>query len=202
MSTLDRSVALLSSVRGTDKVLMMIQYASKLIVWGHPSLTKRVMGLAAPVGDCRILLRFSGLIAMLLWIITCEKNPSSDEQVRLLTRLQNISNVLYYPLEHVYYLAAHDVIKLNPSNLNAVGMWSCRFWMVSTFLCIAQINREQALNKKEIRKLQIKDIKEYKNENSVRLLALEKNQEALLVNLVINCAYVPLTLVNYNLLRV
>lgn len=56
----------LDSVRGTDKVLMFIQYASKLAIFQlvalNPAstLAPRLANLAEPVSDFRILLRYYG----------------------------------------------------------------------------------------------------------------------------------------------
>jgi hypothetical protein len=55
LETLDKTCRFLNSVRGTDKVFMLIQYASKIINWHlrslNPSspLAARIANLAGPV---------------------------------------------------------------------------------------------------------------------------------------------------------
>jgi hypothetical protein len=56
----------LDSVRGTDKTLMLVQYASKIIIWFvskrdvNSLLGKRISNLVGPVADFRMLLRYYG----------------------------------------------------------------------------------------------------------------------------------------------
>ncbi|KAJ3380094.1 hypothetical protein HDU92_006205, partial [Lobulomyces angularis] len=81
-----------------------------------------------------MLLRYYGLIPLVQWIIHSEKNPP-----KRLNRLQNGANLLYYPLEHIYWLAAHEVIPLSEEMKNKIGMWSTRFWASYVVLYFAQL---------------------------------------------------------------
>ena len=83
----------------------MVQYTSKILNWylkkqdPKSTFAQRIQNFASPVSDFRILLRYYGLIPMLQWILYSEKNPSKNENIKWLTRLQNVMNVCYYPLE-------------------------------------------------------------------------------------------------------
>ena len=87
----------------------------------------------------------------------------------------------YYPLEHIYYMLAHDIIpatfavptlasfipfvaskssgRLVTLNKGAFGMWSCRFWAAYIILQFAHMQedfnllkiREKAVSKSKVR---------------------------------------------------
>ncbi|KAK9764698.1 hypothetical protein K7432_007601 [Basidiobolus ranarum] len=136
---LDRLVKLFSTFRGNDKVLMLIQYTCKIltIYFNHrkrPVLASRIANLGGPAADFRVLLRFSGLIPMLQWILAVERDPPASRTLLWVERLQNLSMVLYYPLEHVYWLAAHQIIPVSTAKNNKISLWSCRFWAAYVIL--------------------------------------------------------------------
>jgi hypothetical protein len=123
----------LDSVRGTDKTLMLVQYSSKLIIWYlkklNPSspFAARIANFAGPVSDFRILLRYygilmlmTGLIPLVKWILDTERSPDPNPRLQLLGRLQNIVNLLYYPLEHAYWLGLHQVIPMSDKTRDKV----------------------------------------------------------------------------------
>ena len=86
---------------------MFVQYFSKIICWYlkkvNPSSTfaTRILNLSGPVSDFRVLLRYYGMIPMIRWTIDVETNPDPNPRIQVLLRLQNLSNLCYYPLEHV-----------------------------------------------------------------------------------------------------
>src|SRR4051794_11331953 len=47
-----------------------------------------------------------------------------------LRRLQNILMLLYYPLEHIWWLSYHKVISISENSMNKIGIWSCRYWAI------------------------------------------------------------------------
>ncbi|CAG8798176.1 45731_t:CDS:2, partial [Gigaspora margarita] len=60
--TLDRLVKFFNSVPSLDKLLALVQYFSKVLIWfllraGRTSLAERLNNLGVPVADLRILLR-------------------------------------------------------------------------------------------------------------------------------------------------
>jgi hypothetical protein len=83
----------------------LVQYVAKILIHHlkknneKSQLALRLSNLANPVSDFRILLRYYGLVPMLQWIIYSEANPSKNKNIQLLTRLQNVANACYYPLE-------------------------------------------------------------------------------------------------------
>ncbi|KAJ3114654.1 hypothetical protein HK100_001589 [Physocladia obscura] len=202
IETLDKLCRFLSSVRGTDKVLMLYSYVSKIAIARLQArdpksvLATRLRNFAIPVGDTRMLLRYYGLIPLFQWIIFSERNPPPTPFLRLVYRLQNLANLAYYPLEHVYYLASHKVINLTEETTNKIGMWSCRFWAAYVILYFLQLHQEHRLL--EMRQLQLTQRSRGNSEPKEILRAEQKSiandVEGLLVNTIINTAYFPLTL--------
>jgi hypothetical protein len=133
MNTLDRLCLLFNSVRGTDKAFMLIQYSSKLIIHQlqktkNKDLVCKIQNLVGPISDFRILLRYYALLPLFQYIISTEENPHPNRRIRLLTRLENAANAIYYPLEHTYWLALHNVISMDEKTRDKIGRWSCRCW--------------------------------------------------------------------------
>ncbi|CAG8507150.1 18859_t:CDS:2 [Acaulospora morrowiae] len=123
--TLNRLLKFLNSVPGTDKVLMFVQYFSKIIIWflsrvGKESLAGRIANISSPVGDFRILLRYYGLLSLVQWMIHIEHHPPATSLLLNIERIQNLTMVLYYPLEHIYWLAAHKNWNLELSFLGGL----------------------------------------------------------------------------------
>ncbi|KAI8587605.1 peroxisomal biogenesis factor 11 [Geranomyces variabilis] len=213
--TLDKACRFLGSVRGTDKVLMLIQYVSKILVWhlqrtglgaansgARAALITRILNFAGPVSDTRILLRYSGLIPLLQWTLQSEAAPSTSARSQFLVRAQNLCNFIYYPLEHTYWLALHNVIPVSPKNRDRIGIWSCRFWAAYVVLYFAQLyddhlnlkQREKALLNRKI-KVGGDDGSEAPHVSDVlaQVQALKDERKALTINSIINAAYFPLT---------
>ncbi|KAL2915327.1 hypothetical protein HK105_205192 [Polyrhizophydium stewartii] len=198
---LDKLCRFLGSVRGTDKALMFAQYSSKILIWylrkldAKSALAGRIANLAGPVSDFRILLRYYGLLPLVQWIIQSEKNPSPSPVIQTLTRLQNFVNVCYYPLEHVYWLALHNVIPMAEETRNKIGMWSCRFWAAYVVLYFYQLFEEKkALDQRRIEfKAAVADGASQDVVKAERA-AIRRQSQALLVNTIINAAYFPLTI--------
>ncbi|KAG0343892.1 hypothetical protein BG004_004907 [Podila humilis] len=207
--TLDHAVRFLSQVRGTDKLLMVIQYFSKIVVWyfmkrGRDSTAQRVKNLSGPISDFRILLRYYGLLPLVQWMQYVDNNPSPSSLLLLLDRLQNICNLIYYPLEHIYWLGAHEVIPISMDKTNRIAIWSCRFWAAYVVLQFAHLAEEyrlyQTRSKKVKAQIKAADIKaketgepadktEYKSE----LASLKAEKKGIIINTIINTGYLPLT---------
>ncbi|KAJ3294496.1 hypothetical protein HK104_003534 [Borealophlyctis nickersoniae] len=195
--TLDKLCRFLNSVRGTDKVLMLVQYSAKIVVWGMkrrdptPAGAIRLLNLAGPVSDFRILLRYYGLIPLLQWIAISESSPAPTPRLQFLTRAQNAVNLCYYPLEHAYWLGLHSVIPMSDKTRDRIGIWSCRFWAAYVVLYFAQLFEENRLINKRERALGKKVADEGVLVAERRALAEER--KGLLINGIINTAYFPLT---------
>ncbi|KAI8807008.1 peroxisomal biogenesis factor 11 [Cladochytrium replicatum] len=195
----------LDSVRGTDKALMLIQYISKVLAWrlnvraaavedGLSSpLASRLLNLAGPIGDFRILLRYYGLLPLIRWIILSELNPASSPKLQTLTRLQNLCNLFYYPLEHLYWLSAHKVLHFSDAVTSNLSKWSCRFWGGYVVLYYVQLFEEYQLLSDREKQLASSSSTDSKTDKEERI-AIKNEKYSLLVNSVINTAYFPMTI--------
>ncbi|KAI6108049.1 hypothetical protein F5141DRAFT_1215796 [Pisolithus sp. B1] len=176
-ATLDHLVRYLSTWSGTDKLFTLMQYTLKLVA---PVLIARArlqhrFGLrkeptrnvsssfakfADIIGDFRMLGRFCGLFPVLQWMISMERSPPPTRALLNIERLQGWSMLVYYPLEHLYYLRMHNLIPVAiPSiisltgrysrriNLNAgkLAVWSCRAWAVYVLLQFAHLLEDRKL---------------------------------------------------------
>ncbi|KAI9356216.1 peroxisomal biogenesis factor 11 [Zopfochytrium polystomum] len=199
--TLDKLCRFLSTVRGTDKVLMLTQYTSKIVIWhlrrANPNseLAVRIGNLYSPVADFRVLLRYNGLVSLIQWILYSEANPPPTPYLHLLYRLQNLVNLAYYPLEHIYWLGAHKVIPLSESKLAKIGMWSCRFWAAYVILYFFQLHQEAKILSRKSQELVDRAKRgEEKEALKVEHQTIANELNSLLLNTIINLAYFPLTI--------
>ncbi|GAA95316.1 uncharacterized protein L969DRAFT_44932 [Mixia osmundae IAM 14324] len=205
---LDHLVRYLSTWSGTDKVLMSYQYSSKLLIY---ILRRRQLksqsadslaGLSAIVSDARILLRFWGLLPIFQWLRGLEQTKSpTSARLHTIERLQGYSMLLYYPLEHTYYLAAHKIIKMSTETMNKIGLWSCRFWLVYVVLQLSHLYEESRILTRQVKAIR------QRRASSKRAPTQEQGQvqreedrevalksSAIFTELVINTGYAPLTL--------
>ncbi|KAI9011171.1 peroxisomal biogenesis factor 11 [Gaertneriomyces semiglobifer] len=204
-ATLDKLVRFLSSVRGTDKVLMFVQYFTKFLAKTarNPVTGQKFANLSSPISDTRILLRYYGLIPMLQWSLYSESHPHPNAKIALLTRFQNIANYCYYPLEHIYWLAAHKVISLKDATVAKIGVWSCRFWaayVVLYFLQLWEERKDMLLKKRRILSRRAELLSGDKGERAEFAKELEAEERQLreensswTKNVIVNAAYFPLT---------
>lgn len=128
---------------------------------------------------------------MLQWILYSEAHPMPTPRLQSLVRLQNLVNVLYYPLEHTYWLALHKVVDISDEKRDVIGMWSCRFWAAYVALYFVQLWEEA----KELKK-RMGVIKKEQDEDKRKVLKkqLRRDQVDWVTNVVVNAAYFPLTL--------
>ncbi|CAG8478316.1 10065_t:CDS:2 [Diversispora eburnea] len=195
--TLNRLVKFLNSVSGTDKVLMFVQYFSKIVIWslyrtGKKSLAESFANLSSPIGDFRILLRYYGLLPLIQWMIHIEHNPPPTSLLLNIERVQNLSMIIYYPLEHIYWLASHKIIKLSESKINKIGIWSCRFWAAYVLLQFWHLATEWSLLKRKRRDI-IKKVDEDEEEIRKQKRELKSEGERIFRETISSIGYLPLT---------
>jgi len=200
-------IRFLSSVGGTDKVLMTIQYASRIVYWhymkkGNIKAAKRLKNLEDPIDDFRILLRYYGLVPLIQWIVHVENNPPPSKLLLNINRMQNLVNVFYYPLEHTYWLGKHEVLPISKETNQKLHEWSCRLWSIYIILQFWNIWEEYKLLRQRENYINSIEMSEPKTEEELREKRslkkvknqLEKEKVTILMNLIINTAYLPLTL--------
>ncbi|KAG2047237.1 hypothetical protein BDR06DRAFT_964197 [Suillus hirtellus] len=219
--TLNHLVRYLSTWSGSDKFFTLIQYTLKLIVpflhWRarlqhRAGIRKDATSNAAPslasftsiIGDARMLGRFWGLLPIFQWMISMERNPPPTRTLHTIERLQGWSMLGYYPLEHLYYLRAHNLIPTSIPALSAILgrnskrislngnkliLWSSRFWLLYVVLQFAHLREDRKLlltRQRNLRKgkgLSVEDKED-----------LRKRWDSLWNELVANAANLPLAL--------
>lgn len=216
---LDHLIRFLNSVRGTDKVLMVsfflcfdkfmylplfqfIQYWSKVIIWfaqkrsaplktatAAISFIQRIQNFAGPVSDFRILLRYYGLLPMVQYMNYLEYNQPPSQLALTIERLQNWANIIYYPLEHIYWLGAHQVIPISEEKTNKIGMWSCRFWAAYVILEYGRLGEQyRNLKKREtglLKRIKAGDIETHEDPEA-EMASIKAERTSMIVNTCIN----------------
>ncbi|KAG2224459.1 hypothetical protein INT45_010525 [Circinella minor] len=198
---LDHLVRFLNTVRGTDKVLMFIQYWSKILIWllnkkAGGLAAKRIQNFAGPVSDFRILLRYYGLLPMVQYMNYLEYNKPASKLSLAIERVQNLSMIIYYPLEHVYWLSAHDVLPISEKKTNSIGIWSCRFWAAWVVIEYGRLAEQYRLLKKRetglLKRIKGGDI-ETNEDPEAEMASIKAERSSILINTLINSGYLPLT---------
>ncbi|KAI9323679.1 peroxisomal biogenesis factor 11 [Dichotomocladium elegans] len=200
---LDRLVRFLNTVRGTDKVLMFIQYWSKIIIWffsrngrGVTGVAARFQNLSSPVSDFRILLRYYGLLPMVQYMNYLEYHPPASRLALNIERIQNWCNICYYPLEHLYWLGAHNIIPFSEEKTNKISIWSCRFWAAYVILEYGRLAEQyRNLKKREtslLKRIKAGDI-ELEEDPEKEMASIKAERSSIFVNTMINSGYLPLT---------
>ncbi|KAH9818256.1 peroxisomal biogenesis factor 11 [Melampsora americana] len=196
---MERMSRLLSTTSGTDKCLMLIQYSALLLSKiDHPTsklaisskgLPQRFGALSGLISEARTTIRLLDLVAVVQWWRTLKESRGSVvSRILEIERLEVLSMLVYYPLEHIYFLTAKHVLSFSARTASKASLYSCRAWATYTFLhlsylwhCIQQLNREedqyleQDVEKKDRKKFQ-------------------EQRAALMNGVMINLAYAPLTL--------
>ena len=146
-----------------------------------------------------------GLLPILQWLISLERSPQPTRKLLTIERLQGWSMLAYYPLEHIYYLCSHGVVPSTiPSlsslfsatakpirlNLNALGMWSCRFWALYVVLQFAHLHEDRKLLK--IRERSLRKAKGT-GPSHLEKEELRHRWDAYWNEVVVNIGYLPLT---------
>ncbi|WFD34402.1 hypothetical protein MCUN1_001243 [Malassezia cuniculi] len=160
--TLDHAVRYLSTWSGTDKLLMITQYGSQVVMAvllalhrfrarlhlarsPESKLVPRIRNLYALVADARILFRIWGILPMIQWMISMERVPPPNRYLHTIERLQGWSMVIYCPMEAAAYLAMHKIINLSDRVQNKLWLWGCRFWLLYVVLQLAHVVEDNRL---------------------------------------------------------
>jgi len=167
MAELGQIVNFVGITNGTDKALMVVQFVAKNLALffqnSKPQLAQQLLNLAIPIGDTRMLLRFTGLIPLTNRIINGRVPSSPIEYV--IQRLIDVVAFLYFPFEHVYWLASHNVITLSKESQVWFSRWAVRFWAMNLslsfiklyFLYENEVNKESRVTEKDQRKQIVKE---------------------------------------------
>jgi Peroxisomal biogenesis factor 11 (PEX11) len=175
---LDKLTKWLSTVIGTDQLIMLIQYTldiithhmnahtlTKLLIAAQkflplhrllpaklpttPSpLATRLDLLSQKLGDARIFLRLHGIIPTYQWLLSVHDSPPSDPTLATVAKLQTYANMAYFPLENAAYLSSLNILPINKRLETDLWLWSCRFWACHVGLEFVRLYRERQIHNK------------------------------------------------------
>ncbi|KAH9815820.1 peroxisomal biogenesis factor 11 [Melampsora americana] len=196
---MERMSRLLSTISGTDKCLMLIQYSALLLskidhrtsrlAISSKGLPQRFGALSGLISEARTTIRLLDLVGVVQWWRTLKESRGSViSRILDIERLEVLSMLVYYPLEHIYFLTAKHVLPFSARTASKASLYSCRAWATYTFLhlsylwhCIQQLNQEEdQYLEGDVEK---KDRKKF-----------HEQRAALMNGVIINLAYAPLTL--------
>lgn len=136
--------------------------------WGSCMSSLVTRGCFADFGVCRSLLLFapcfdalpSGILPIYQWLTSLKRSPPPTTALHSIERIQCWSMLLYYPLEHLYYLRSKDIL---PPTLNIslpflraytmrldtlkLALWSTRAWLLYILLQLAHLREDAKLLK-------------------------------------------------------
>ncbi|KAA1065899.1 hypothetical protein PGT21_014689 [Puccinia graminis f. sp. tritici] len=207
---MDHLIRLLSTTSGADKSFMLLQYSAIILrhlasrsknPTSNKSLVLRLAALSKLLSDARTTYRLWDLISIIQWLRSLNALPPSGSKTVQIERLQVISMLIYYPLEHLYFLASKGVLPLSSRLINKAALYSCRAWAAYTLLHFFHLWEELKLLEPERRRLQAlqagTDFDTPRKPNpaiATSLQEMEGRRAAIINGLVVNLAYTPLTL--------
>lgn len=118
-----------------------------------------------------------------------EYNQPPSQLALTIERLQNWANIIYYPLEHIYWLGAHQVIPISEEKTNKIGMWSCRFWAAYVILEYGRLGEQyRNLKKREtglLKRIKAGDIETHEDPEA-EMASIKAERTSMIVNTCIN----------------
>lgn len=155
-------VRYLSTWSGSDKFFMIIQYASKLVApyflfraklqhkaglrKSPTSLTSTGLDkLYSNISNARMLWNLWGLLPIIQWLSSLERSQPQTRKLLNIERLQALSMLAYYPLEHAYYFGAQSILRLSPRTTGRLAIWSCRVWALYIVLQFEHLREDMRL---------------------------------------------------------
>ena len=139
-----------------------------------------------------------GLLPIFQWLSSLERGSPPPTRLLLnIERLQGLSMLVYYPLEHAYYLAGHSILPLSPGKQAKYALWSCRAWAAYVVLQLVHLKEDWRLVKRRERALE-RDFASGAVEKTGREAEklreeVRRRKDAIWNELVVNVGYLPLT---------
>ncbi|KAL5020041.1 hypothetical protein ScPMuIL_002933 [Solemya velum] len=123
----------LETYRGRDKIIRTCSYLATMFgASGNSATAKKLQTIAAELSACRVMLRLFDDLPMLAHNLSY--GLGSKEKITLMQILEmgiNAANQLYYPLEHVAWLADKSILNFKSQKWWIAGLI---VWGVSLFL--------------------------------------------------------------------
>ena len=184
----------LSSIIGDSRTLWRI--------WGE----NFPLGFSLSIASHQTSRPIKGLLPILQWLISLERNPQPTHELLTIERLQAWSMLAQYPLEYLHHFCSHGIIPSTiPSlrflfsstakpitlDLDVLGIWSSRLWALYVLLQFAHLREDRKLLKmreRSLRKAKGSSISASEKEE------LRQRWDAYWNEVVVNIGYLPLTI--------
>jgi hypothetical protein len=147
----------LSSVLGYDRALAFVMYGARMVAHfrernhiGTKDTVEALRKLSGSLAQTRTIFRFRGTFPYISQLL---KSGVLTGDTPLLQKIQVISMLLYYPLEHIYFLGSMGLLNIKPKNVLEASRWSCTFWFVYTFLEVFNVFKDFLKFKRNVRLL-------------------------------------------------
>lgn len=139
------------------------------------------------------MIRLVGLAPMAQYVRYAEQFPAETPALKWLDRVMNLSLFCYQPLEHLYWLGAHQILPFSDRFVEDSGYWSCRFWAIWVLLQFFRLGEEYRVIKGKKQRIYTK-AKLDATQMQTELDAVDAAAKNWKIQLLINACYFPLTL--------
>ncbi|CAG7852594.1 SubName: Full=Uncharacterized protein {ECO:0000313/EMBL:CCA71460.1} [Serendipita indica DSM 11827] len=205
---LDHAVRFLSTWSGSDRLFQRkasvpllemrarMEYRNGLRKIPSSTTAARWKKLGTVISDARTMLRLWGLLPIFQWLISLERTPPPTRRLLTIERIQGLSMLAYYPLEHLYYFGSQGILPISKERIGKYSLWSCRAWALYVFLQFLHLKEDWRLLKMRERAI-TKDATTEKRASSPEQqnlrLEIQRRKNAILNELVVNLGNLPLT---------
>lgn len=132
----------LETYEGRDKFLRLLSYMGKL---GTAISTPKDVAIKSQIfsrqiSGCRVILRLLDDIPMLNYVISYgwgKEEP--DVVIRYANLLQNLVDIIYYPIEHTAWAGQNKLVSVNVAPLDDATTWC---WLISLYLSLVKSVRK------------------------------------------------------------
>ncbi|XP_064088547.1 peroxisomal membrane protein 11C-like isoform X1 [Macrobrachium nipponense] len=161
-------VSVLESYRGREKTMRTVQYGLLLMTpFTQKNTRVAAEAISAQLGSARVILRLFDDLSMLQYSLSYGLGKRGEDRTqRLLKLVNNIFDMLYYPVEHIAWLQDMKVLRGKSQ-----GLWNLCIviWAISLSLTIVRALHQISILKQqkaktsdeERRRIEARHVEEY-----------------------------------------
>ncbi|XP_006558776.1 peroxisomal membrane protein 11C [Apis mellifera] len=140
----------LETYQGRDKFLKTLSYMAKFATLGVSSneTNKKLKIFSNQMNECRMILRLLNDIPMIHYAMKYKwKKEESDWLIRYAELIQILVDIIFCPIEHIFWAGKHKLIKINNEIWNNASTW---LWIISLQLSLLKSLRKIKFNNYKI----------------------------------------------------
>ncbi|XP_071825596.1 peroxisomal membrane protein 11C-like [Apostichopus japonicus] len=136
---MNSTLKLLESHSGRGRILRTVQYGSKMVAgttFVNEQSRNGLLVLSSQLGLCRTILRLFDDLPMLSY--TMSYGLGSQEKsvfIRLITLVQNFTDQLFFPIEHIAWASDAGILKISSARWNNLCVYC---WLISLSITITR----------------------------------------------------------------